>query len=371
MSYRRFAVFFLLLCSLLIGCKSYFVQVIIHNFADIDDYKIFENRTIQKGTPLPWPESPDKNKSSLSAEHLKYMESMKSIAFLVIQNGEILHEQYWQGFGSSSYSGSFSMAKSYISALIGIALDEKKIASLDQTLGELIPEYAHEGRADISIRHLLTMSSGLDYSEKYFTPFSQVAKSYYTNDLRGHARSIKKIYPAGNSFEYQSINQIFLALVLEKVTGKSVSEYLSEKLWQPLGSENDATWSLDDVNGLEKTYCCLNSNARDFARLGQLYLNHGRWNGKQLISEKYIRESVKPSRLNHMTNPIYGYSWWLMEHKGLFVHHAWGFMGQHIMVVPNKQMVIVHLGKYEYPEDDPLYGKDIESYLDAGLSVAH
>jgi CubicO group peptidase (beta-lactamase class C family) len=297
---------------------------------------------------------------------------MESVAFLVIQDGELVFEKYWQGYGPESLTSSFSMANVIVSLLVGAAIEEGRLKGVDQTLGELLPEYGGTEKGRISIRHLLTMSSGLQYAEGYSNPLADSAESYYTSDLSAQATAIRVAHEPGKQYEYQSCNQIFLALILRKVTGMEVSDYASEKLWKPMGAEHTATWSLDREGGLEKAYCCFNSNARDFARIGQLYLNGGTWNGVRVVSEKYLKESVTPTMLPTVEGKVrddYGFSWRMMTQGGLPAFYASGILGQFIVAVPEKRAVIVRLGKKYFPRGHQRRYDDVRFYIDAGVRM--
>ncbi|HSH65941.1 MAG TPA: serine hydrolase, partial [Bacteroidia bacterium] len=163
-----------------------------------------------------------------------------------------------------------------------------------------------------------------------------------------------------------------LSFILEKATGKSISEYASEKLWIPLGAKNSAFWSLDHKEGVEKAYCCFNSNAPDFARIGELYLDSGKWNGRQLISAKYVINSTTPAELlsEGNKNDKYGYSWWLMpNYNGHRIFYARGILGQYILCIPDQKMVVVRLGKKRKVNENGDHPLDAYYYLDAALEM--
>jgi CubicO group peptidase (beta-lactamase class C family) len=239
------------------------------------------------------------------------------------------------------------MAKSVIGILVGIAVDEGKIKSLDDPVGNYIQKYREGKNAQLTVRHLLTMSSGLDWDESYSSLTSRTTEEYYGTRLNKQMSKLRVVNEPGKKFDYMSCNTQLLAMVLKKATGKNMSEYASEKLWMPLNAMHDAQWSLDHKEGNEKAYCCFYSNARDFARFGKLYLDSGRWNGKQLVSEKYVLESITPAPLmdNGKPNTTYGYHWWLGKEHGEKIFYARGLSGQYIIVIPAKKIIIVRLGK--------------------------
>ena len=164
-----------------------------------------------------------------------------------------------------------------------------------------------------------------------------------------------------------------LALVIMNATGMTLSEYASEKFWKPMGAKNDALWSLDHENGLEKAYCCFNSNARDFARWGQLILNNGRWNGKQLISETYLNQATTPAAYleDEDGNAVdyYGFQWWIINYKGFKIPYMRGILGQYVFAIREKNAVVVRLG---HKRSEELIGpnrKDIYTCLDAAFAI--
>lgn len=329
----------------------------VYNFADIKDHKIFPKRTIQKGdSTFYFVEGIEKKPKAINPttvgfegdimDYDQFLEDQKTVAFLVIRNDSILYERYLNKYEEEDIVASFSMAKSVISILIGIAIDEGKILSVDEPVTNYIPELAANGFDKVTIKHLLQMTSGLDYNEGYFNPFGNVATFYYGTKLRKEVSKLKLKHEPGEKFEYLSGNTQILGLVLERaIKDKTISEYLEEKLWIPLEMEYDASWSIDrKKDGIEKAYCCLNARAKDFAKIGRLYLNKGNWNGKQIVSEEWVAASTKVDRSEGSVN-YYQYQWWLPSENGDFM--ARGILGQYVYVYPDKDLVIVRLGKKE------------------------
>jgi CubicO group peptidase (beta-lactamase class C family) len=346
------AAFIVFNCWLLLSGKEYFYKAVIFNFADIDDYKLFPERKISKSSkPQPWAISTNYNRYKLSDTLRKNLTELETVALLIIRNDSIQYEEYWEPYGKSSFSNSFSMAKSYVSTMVGAALQEGKIKSIDQPVGDYVPEFNEGAKKKITIRHLLMMSSGLNWVEGYSSPFSPTTEAYYGTDLPSLIYSLEPIEEPGKIFRYKSGDTQLISFVLEKATGKKIGEYAQEKIWEPLGCENDAVWSLDKKDGYEKAYCCVNSNARDFAKLGKLYLDSGRWNGQQLVPQEYVLASIKPNNLpdgdlNMKNTDFYGYQWWTIpEYKGHPIFYARGILGQYIIVVPDQKTIIVRLGK--------------------------
>ncbi|MBC7388085.1 MAG: serine hydrolase [Opitutaceae bacterium] len=335
----------------LLSGKTYFYKALRYNLANVDDYKIFDNRTISKSSkPQPWPQAKKYSHLELSPELKSTLEKYKTFAFLVVKNDSVIHEEFHDGYGNNSFSNSFSVAKSMISVLIGVAIKDNKIKSIDEPVGRYLDEFNDGGKERITIKHLLTMSSGLNWDESYASPFSMTTEGYYGTDLPLLMKKMRSVEEPGKYFKYLSGNTQLLAEVLKKATGKTVSDYAHEKLWEPLGMENDALWCLDKKGGEEKAFCCVNSNARDFARIGSLYLHKGSWKATQIVDSGYVSESITSADLKNVADNssvnFYGLQWWLVpENAGIKAFYARGIQGQYIIVVPEKNIVIVRLGQ--------------------------
>jgi CubicO group peptidase (beta-lactamase class C family) len=367
------AVVAVLLLYIVVSGKKYLYKALYYNVADIDDNLIFEERVIPASNPQPWPLSRKYNQPKLSGEFLAQQERLKTVAFVVICNDSIRQESYWSGYGPKSLSNSFSMAKTVVSMLVGAALKEGKIKSVDQPVGDFLPEFREGDKARITVRHLLIMSSGLSWEESYSNPLSMTTEAYYGEDLKTLLIGQKVLAPPGREFLYLSGNSQLLAFVLEAATGQNLSTYAAEKLWKPLGAEQPAEWSLDKKDGVEKAYCCLFSNARDFARLGQLYLKNGIWKGDTLVPTDYVKASLRPtelrSTLTGAKGDFYGYAWWLVpDYKGHKIFYARGILGQYIIVIPDKKLVIVRLGE-KRGEKKGMHYQDVFDLADVGLAV--
>jgi len=217
------------------------------------------------------------------------------------------------------------------------------------------------------------MSSGSNWDESYTSPMSMTTQAYYGNDLQALAEEMHVVDEPGKYFSYKSGDTQLLSLIVKNATGKALGDYASEKLWQPMGAEHDALWCLDKKDGLEKAYCCFNSNARDFARFGKLVLNHGRFNGKQVISEKYITEATTPARylLDDEGKPLdfYGFQWWIVKSGGKYIPYARGILGQYIFAIPEKNAIIVRLGHTRSENYIAHHPCDVITYLEEGMKM--
>ena len=279
-------------------------------------------------------------------------------------------ERYWDGYSDSSRSGSFSMAKSITSLLIGVALKEGKIGSLQDPVGKYLPEFATGEKAKIRIADVLTMSSGTDWNESYMNLFSVTSEGYYGSDLYKTATGVTAVVPPGTLHKYKSGDTQLLGLILEKVTGKPLSEYAAEKLWQPLGAEHPALWSTDKEKGTIKAFCCFNSNTRDFARIGKLMLDSGKHKGVAIIDSAYFVNSIKACGIideKGQACDYYGYQWWLDPlHPEIF--YARGILGQFIIMIPSKKTIIVRLGKTTSKERVRTVPKEVRYLINWGMN---
>jgi len=332
-------------------------RYIIYNFANIDDYKKFKSRELTASpTPFSFSEPNNSNLFKHVLTRTNYdsynafetvLEKNKTVAFLVIQNDSIKYEWYSKKNSVETIFTSFSMSKSYISALIGIAIEEGHIKSVNEPITNYIKSFKHDGFDSISIEHLLNMRTGIDYIENYFNPFGNIPVAYYGRNLDKHMHNIKIKEAPNHKFEYISIATQILGVILEEATGKTVTNYLQEKLWTPIGAEYNASWSLDKKDGREKSFCCINARARDFAKFGKLYLQMGKWDDNQVVPEQWIRNSVEIH--TETKDNFYQYQWWLEPETGKSNtrtnYMAQGILGQFIYVNPEKQTIIVRLGE--------------------------
>lgn len=343
--------FVLIVSILLSSCKL--GRFLVYNFADISDHKKFPSRPLVSGASKfkfhdsahgKYPKSitPGKGKDPVSLD--RFLEGHGTVAFLVIKNDTIQYERYFRGYGAQSIVPSFSMAKSVTSILIGCAIGDGLIRSVDEPVTNYIPELQQNGFGKVTIRHVLQMTSALKFNESYFNPFGDAATYYYGRNLKRQIGKMKLGGTPGQQFDYVSGNTQLLGEVLARaLKGKTVTQYFQEKLWTPLQMEYDGSWSLDrKTDGTEKTFCCINATARDFAKIGRLYLNKGNWNGNQLVPESWVAESTRPDTAAGGAS-YYKYQWWLPSAGGDFM--AVGILGQYIYVNPAKNLVIVRLGK--------------------------
>jgi len=311
------------------------------------DWKYFDLRKMQNN-PSKIFVIPSKNYSKsngLDTQLLSMLTKTNSGSYIVLKNDTIVSEHYFNGVTDSSQTNSFSMAKTITTLLVQKAIQDKIIGSWDDKVIDYLPWLTGEFAKDLTLRNLSTMTAGLDWEENYLSPFSVTAKAYYSNDVEAVMKQVAVIKKPGENFNYQSGSTQLLGLVLKKAldkTGKykSISEFAQVNLWNKIGSEYPAFWSLDAENGKELTYCCFDATARDFAKLGQLVLHHGKsaW-GESIIDSAFLDMAQKPFK-----SVNYGHSFWIGETKGIPFTYFQGLHGQYIAIVKNQNAVVVRTG---------------------------
>lgn len=332
--------------------------------SDIDDYKRFPKRVVYNAPPRFDFQQPSaeirqryarafdtityvQDKKNVTKNFGEFLKQTETIAFLVIKNDVLLYEGYFNGYDHNSTVTSFSVAKSFVSALVGVAISDGYITSIEEPITNYVPELLEKDPRyqNITLHHLLTMSSGIRYNEQGL-PWSDDAATYYGPDLRAVAVSSMIVERAGQTFHYNNFHPLLLGLVLERTTGRHVAQYLEEKIWKPLGMEAPGSWSIDsEQSGFEKMESGINGRAIDFAKFGRLFLNGGNWNGKQRIPAEWVKESTLGDTTTDPA-PHYQYFWWVNA-KVTDKHHyyALGKHGQYIYIMPEQNLVFVRFGR--------------------------
>ncbi|PIF43546.1 CubicO group peptidase (beta-lactamase class C family) [Chryseobacterium sp. 52] len=318
--------------------------------AYIDDGKLFPANLIATEEPELWTEDPDYNKKELPENIIENLKHSKTATFVVIKHGKILHEQYWDGYNQLSQTNSFSMAKAVTVMLLGKALEEGIMTSIDEKLSDFYSEFKEkEFGSEVTLKNLAQMEAGLDWDEDYNSPFLPNAKAYYGRNLVNAVFSRKFKEEPGTRYEYQSGSTQLLGFALKKALNQTLASYLSEKFWIPMGMEQNASWSTDN-RGMEKTYCCIHSNARDYAKLGQLFLDNGKVGEKQILNPDFIEQMRTPTE---KSKEIYGMGLWINHDNPVKHYYFLGLQGQYIIMVPEHNMVIVKTGSYSNnPKND-------------------
>ena len=314
-----------------------------------------------------WPLHKNYNKIPATEKLLELHKAQGTVAYMIIKNDSILFESYYDGYEENSKSNSFSMAKSYVSGMLGKAIMDGHIKSIDQPVSDFFPQYKGGLAAKVTVGDLASMASGSSWEESYYSPFTITTRAYYGKELEKTILGLTTVDVPGKSFKYASGDTQLLAMILEKATGKKMYNYLSESFWIPLESENEALWQIDsEANDMVKAYCCIATNAKDFARFGKLYKDHGKWNGKQVLDSTFVAKSIKP---RFVESPHYGYGWWLRktEDKSFFMME--GHLGQCVIVEPEDNIIIVRLGNAKASFGNDPYNGDINTYIEEAYKM--
>lgn len=336
------------------GCL--YGRIAYYNAPTLDAPSMFASRVVHASkAPRPFSHSAREAVFPLTRdERVRYgslaglLEAAHTRAFVVIHDDAIVYERYFHGVSSDTELPGFSMSKTYAAALIGRALHDGRIGSLDESLVSYLPELANKpGYPAVTLEQLLRMTTGIDFDEEAIDS----AKLYYTYDLRDYMYSYDVTRRPGQYYLYGSVNvQLLWAVLQRRLGAKSVSQYFEEQMWQPLGATHAASWSLDSADsGIEKLFGGFNATARDHARLGLLFLHGGSMNGRELLSKEWVEQALTP-------DPIAGwvrtsdklvrrglYQWFLtLDGRAFF---AKGYNGQYIFVVPERRAVFVRFGE--------------------------
>ncbi len=334
---------------------KYYLRIFSFPFSEpIKNYKWYTPKVKVNGNnqdlEYAKPENYQISKNALN-KIVKYAEENNSLGIMIVHHGKIVTENYFREWSSQLAGESESMAKSVLSLLIGIAIDEGKINSVHDYVAKYLPEWQNDPRKKIKIKNLLEMSSGLRNSNNPISPFSDLVKIHLGFNAKDLALNVPLERSPGEKFEYNNVNSQILGILLERATGMKYSEYLSEKLWKPLGA-SDAEISVDET-GTARTYCCLFAKMRDWAKLGLLILHNGEFNSKKIISAEWLAKMTRPSRkAKH-----YGYHIWLGKSKSFkkwrfsedFVDESIIFLDgrskQRVFILPKWDLVIVRVGE--------------------------
>ncbi len=341
--------FFLMLLNSCIPVRSIFL-----GNPDDKDITRFKNAVVHSGNEC----FEFKKEMNSSVKNLKIDDWTRDIPFfmpldtfapthkirslLIIQNDTLKYEYYSQKINEQELHSSYSIAKSFTSALIGIAIEEGFIKSEQESVIKFIPELASVPYADkLTIEHLLNHTSGIKYN------LATDATIYYGRNSLKALKQIKFQFLPGMKQHYLNINVELLGLILKRATGISPSKYLEDKIWKPIQMCSDGVWSVDEKNRMEKSFCCIGATAMDYAKFGRLYLNEGVWNGKRIISESWYNKSISRDTSNG-SSFNYNYCWHIgLKKYGDFM--AIGLYKQHIYINPEKNLLIILFNDKEKP----------------------
>ena len=328
-------------------CLPYYArQALIYWYPSIDDLSMFEKHTVQKAdSSWTWAHAKDYNTYEMSPEDDAYLNDFRTVSFLVIQNDSIVYEEYRSGWNDTKTSNIFSSTKSIVGLLIGAAYDEGKIESLDDPVWKYIPEFKVGEKKNITIRHLLTMSGGLNWDEAYASLFSVTTHGYYGNDLYELVTGLDVIEEPGKQFSYRSGDTQILAFIVEKATGKTISDYAEEKLWRPMQAAQDAYWLLDKKDGDEKSFCCFHTT-------------------EAMSPASYLKDEWGKDSLDY-----YGFQIWIMNYHGQRNPYFRGMLGQYIIAIPERNAIIVRLGHKKDEKRIRETTRDVYRYMDIGTKI--
>ena len=370
------AALLLTLAAAYLCLPHYARQALIHLMPVIDDLETFHRDTVRHDPAHVrlWPHAAAYNHSRLSTADEAYLDSLHTVAFLVVSRDSLLFESYRDGWNDTLTSNLYSATKTIVGLLTGIALDEGKIHSLDDPVSRYLPAYTRGRQADVTLRHLLTMSGGVAWDEAYASLFSVTTHGYYGDDLYDLVTQLDVTEAPGVQFSYRSGETQLLAFALEAATGQTLSKYAEEKLWKPMQAERDAYWLLDKAGGDEKAFCCFHTTARDAARFGRLLLRHGNWDGRQLVSTSYMDELMRPAsylkdQWGRDSLSYYGLQTWLFPYRGEVLPCMRGMLGQYIFAIPSREAIVVRLGRKRHDVYEGPFTVDMTRYLDIAMKI--
>lgn len=348
----------------------------VERFRAMDEYfpvRVFQRSgpvsDLPEGTPVELPAA--YTWAGETRDTARFLEETDTTGLIIVKGGALAYENYWRGNDSTTRWISWSVGKSFISALVGIAIAEGKIDSISDPLEKYAPELAGTAYDGVSVKDALEMSSGVAWNEDYSDPDSDIARFgkalAFGSSMIDFAKTLRRAHEPGAVNYYNSMDAQVLGLVLEKATGVSPSEYLEQKIWSKIGAEHDGYWVLDDT-GAELAAGGVNVTARDYARFGLLYLNGGKWNGEQIVPADWVKASHTPDAERLMPGERadsdmtwgYGYLWWLpRELDGPYA--AVGIYNQFVYVDPANDLVIVKTSansSYGQTNDETSYRED-------------
>jgi CubicO group peptidase (beta-lactamase class C family) len=345
--------------------RSQLARAVLWRESDVDDYRRFPARRIAAGPdrfgfhrPAAGSQVPPAPVRRISVwddlqlverDLEQFLATTSTTAFLIVRGDTLLYEGYFNGAARDSVQTSMSVAKSVLGALVGIAVGEGRIGSVDDPITRYVPELAARDPrfGQITLRHLLAMRSGLRYAEGG-GPWGDDTATYYAPDLRALALTRTEVVEApGRRFHYNNFNPLLVGLALERAVGMPVATYLAQRLWRPLGMEADGSWSLDSRHsGFEKMESGLNARAVDFAKLGLLVAREGRFRGQPLLPRAWVQDlTLVPTGGGPVPSSGYRFFWWTQGDRHPPAVFARGKYGQHLYVVPDSDLVLVRFGR--------------------------
>lgn len=336
---------------------------------NLDDYKRFDYHLLKPGGQ-PWPKSMDYNNYVLDKMILDSMIQLETKAFLVVKNDSLIWEKYFDGYDSATVSNSFSVAKTITAIIAGISIKDGFLDSDTDYVTKYLPELKGPYARQIRLRHLLQMSSGIDFEESYDNPFGYMAKVYYGKDVRKRTLHYQSSMPPGRHFFYTGGNTLLISFIVSNQIKKNISGYFEEKVWSKI-AEHEAYWMIDN-RGDEKSYCCFHATARDFAKIGKLLMDSLKIDNETIVPRGYFQQMITPCMtIDSYGDPVdyYGYQIWLMKYKNQEIFYARGIKGQYIFVIPKQKTIIVRLGNKRSSKRIGKIPDDILLWLNVGFEI--
>jgi CubicO group peptidase (beta-lactamase class C family) len=327
--------------------------------------KLVDTHDVKAGGPVY--ALPPGNPIKLDLNVDDYMKSQRNAGLIIVQGGKVRFEKYALGFDSKGRWTSFSVAKSLTSTMIGAAVKDGYIKSLDDKVTAYMPDLKGSAYDDVTVRQLLTMTSGIKWNEDYTDPKSDVAlfnthKAEPGVDVTvSYMRKLTREAPAGSKWVYKTGETNLIGVLVSSATKKTPSDYLSEKVWKPFGMENDAAWMLGST-GHEISGCCFSASLRDFARFGLFILGGGKAGGKEVLPADWLPSATTKQADIGQPGRGYGYQWWTND-DGSFA--AQGIFGQGIFIDPKRKLVIASNGNWPTATDPDGVGKEREAFYKA------
>ncbi len=358
---------FLIVCIVTMSMYSpaYLGRVLTHWDSNADDYKIFPERAINKSEqPFSYAKDINASLGGLTVNYSgkqktlsEFIEKTDTTSFIIVKDDKIIYEQYANGYNENSVNTSFSMAKSVVSLLIGKAIEKGYIQSVKDKISDYIAEFAGREIGETTIEDLLLMRSNIAYDENKFLWFGDDSLTYWHDDLRKLSLSHTDLTDKYNgNFHYNNYHPLLLGIILERSTGVSVSSFFETEIWQKIGAENNASWSLDsEKSGFEKMESGINFNAVDFIKIGSMVLHGGYFNGTQITNADWLARSTAgelPINNDEYAKSFlsdknigYKYMWYYTPSENGVDIAAWGKSDQILYISPSNECVILRTGK--------------------------
>jgi CubicO group peptidase (beta-lactamase class C family) len=370
--------------------SCYFTKALKYKKYKLEDLPDFEAEHFEKSErPFQFKRGSLDFKTKIELDSM--LNGSNRYAFAVIRNDSILYEFYNKNIADSSLLPSFSVAKSFVSTMVGIALEEGKIKSLKEPITNYLPELKKRDDrfSNITIQHVLDMRSGIKSSENYYNPLSDVLRLGFGRNIFKKALKLKIESEPNQTFEYKSVNTQLLGFIVERSTGQKLQTYFNDKIYRPLAMQYAGSWIVDDKKHRElRAFCCMNLALLDYAKFGKLFLDRGQFNGQRIVSENWVSASTNADTLQAYDG--YKNQWWrwgkskfftdtnqmnqfihknptkiiskkvyrIKDDKAMYIvgiknasYSAMGLLNQYIHVIPEKNMIIVHFGNSQNPNN--------------------